>query len=160
MKQIYKILLALVAVLVSLGFIVMAGAIFPKLYLGAADMEGNLDFFRQDLIDRAFTTPLALMVTTVPWLLAAVYYYVVNSVHLDRWWHWMGILVIGGILSGVASWEYLNTKLSPEGLDEIYSPYIFSMGAWCALIGAILFILASFGIRWWSSNCRHTPIPQ
>ena len=25
---------------------------------------------------------------------------------------------------------------------------------------ALLFIVASFSIRWWSSNCRHTPIPQ
>ena len=24
----------------------------------------------------------------------------------------------------------------------------------------VLFVIASFAMRWWSSNCRHTPIPE
>ena len=28
------------------------------------------------------------------------------------------------------------------------------------LFAALLYIIASYSMRWWSSNCRHTPIPQ
>jgi len=28
------------------------------------------------------------------------------------------------------------------------------------LFAAVLYIIASYSMRWWSSNCRHTPLPQ
>ena len=58
---------------------------------------------------------VAIIAIAMTWGIAALYYYVINSVKFDRWYHWMS---------------------------------------------ALLFTIASFSMRWWSSNCRHTPIPQ
>ena len=155
MKQTYKIIFAVVAVLASLFFIVLAGRIYANLYLGATDMDENIGYFRSELFYQQLTMPLALITVMIPWVIAAMYYYVVDSVHLDRWWHWCIIMVVTGLLTGVSTWQYLISHV-----DHLYSAHIFSLAGWDALWGACIFILSSYGIRWWSTNCRHTPIPQ
>lgn len=160
MKQKYKLIFAVAAAVASILFIVLAGQIYPHFYLGAADAEGNLDFFRQDLIDRGMTMPLALATVCIPWVAAVIYYYAINSVHFDRWWHWLMVLVITALLTSYADWQYMNAKFIIEDLSDIYSPYMLAMSGWNAVCAACVFIVASFGIRWWSNNCRHTPIPQ
>lgn len=160
MKQKYKLIFAIAALAVSILFIVFAGRIFPNLYLGTPDAEGNLDFFRQDLIDRGLTAPLALATVAIPWCMAVIFYYVINSVHFDRWWHWILVLAITSLLTSYADWQYLSAQFTKENLEETYSTCMLSLSAWDALLAAGIFTLASYGIRWWSSNCRHTPIPQ
>lgn len=162
MQQKYKLIFPVAALAVSLAFLVLAGKIYPSLYLGAADIEGNLDFFRQELVDRGLTSPLALVTLGVPWIMAALFYYVVNSVHFDRWWHWLTVLLLTAILTTLADRQLIVHDIAMESaeLTDIYSPYILSLSGWNALLGAATFTVASFGMRWWSSNCRHTPFPQ
>lgn len=160
MKQTYKIFFAILAVMASLCFIVLAGQIFTHLYLGAEDSEGIRDFFRDDIVVKGLTSPLAMLTILIPWIAAAMYYYVVNSVHFDRWWHWGIVLVLTGLATFYSSWQFMSSHLVLENNDGAYSPYILSLAGWCALLSGGAYLLASYGIRWWSSNCRHTPIPQ
>lgn len=155
MNQIYKIIFAITAVLASMCFIVLAGHIYANLYLGVTEIDVDINYFRLELTYNQLTMPLALITVLIPWVIAAMYYYVVDSVHLDRWWHWGVIMIVTGLLTGVSSWQYLLSHIEP-----LYSTHIISLSGWNALWGACVFILASFGIRWWSTNCRHTPIPQ
>ncbi len=160
MKQKYKLILAIAAAAVSVLFIVMAGQIFPNLYLGVPDAEGNIDSFRQELIDLNYTMPLGLATVAIPWVMAVIYYYVINSVHFDRWWHWVLIMAITALLTSFADWQYLFPRFESRDLMEYYSSSLMALSGWNAVLAGIIFTVASFGIRWWSSNCRHTPIPQ
>jgi hypothetical protein len=90
------------------------------------------------------------------WGCAAIYYYVINSVKFDRWFHWLAMLGVTAVLTPVV--DYFVTSSILDGKD--YSTAIVAFEFHNILFAALLFIIASFSMRWWSSNCRHTPIPQ
>lgn len=94
----------------------------------------------------------------IAWLLAALYYYVIDSVKFDRWFHWLVILIAGFVITGWACFALVDRELAGAGLQ--YGQQTFYLAAVCASLGVLIFIIASFGLRWWSKNCRHTPIPQ
>lgn len=139
---------------------VLGGSIFPSLYFGVADAEGTLDMMREDL--KLWTLHLSALTVAIPWVMAVLFYYIINSVDFDRWWNWLIVLVLTALLSawaGMGMLEHLMEEFEP-GLSGFYSIYMAPMSAWCALFSAVFFIIVSFSIRWWSSNCRHTPFPQ
>lgn len=162
MQQRYKVIFLIVSLVISLIFVVSAGTIYPSLYMGAPDAEGNLDFFRQEMIDTGLTSPMALVTIGLSWIMAALFYYVVNSVHFDRWWHWLVTMVFTALLTSCIDWAVSVRYIARESeeLIDIYSPYLLSLSGWNILLGAAFFTIVSYGIRWWSSNCRHTPLPQ
>ena len=90
------------------------------------------------------------------WGGAAIYYYAINSVKFDRWYHWLATLGVVAVLTPVV--DYFVTSSILEGKD--YGSAIVSFELHNILFAAIMFVIASFSMRWWSSNCRHTPIPQ
>lgn len=157
-----KYALLLIAAALSLAFILSAGSIYNALFLGVPDSMGNLDYFRQDIIDLGLSTPLALLTVVSGWVFAALFYYVINSVRFDRWWNWLIVLAVAGVLCGSLADNFLSHRLEAEnpGVTPLYEPYIHALAAWSFFIAMVLYTVASFGIRWWSSNCRHTPIPQ
>lgn len=162
MKQAYKFIFLGAAMLVSILFLVLAGKIYPALYVGASDAEGYLDSFRLDLVDFGITSSMGMCTVLIPWIMAVVFYYVVNSVHFDRWWHWLVMLAITVCMTVWADWYFMSGKFAVReaGLGEMYSSYMLAVSGWNALFSAAVFTAVSFGIRWWSSNCRHTPFPQ
>ena len=160
MRPQIKYTLLLVGILLTIGYVIAGGKIFPSLYLGVGDAEGNLDMMREDL--KAWTLHLSALTAVLPWLMAVLFYYIINSVNFDRWWNWFIVLALTSLLSawgGMTMLTRLMENLEP-GLSEYYAPYLAPMAGWCSLFSAILFTVASFACRWWSSNCRHTPFPQ
>ena len=90
------------------------------------------------------------------WGIAALYYYVINSVKFDRWYHWMSMLGVASVLTPVVCFVVVGNLL--EGMD--YPTASVTFAVYNVIVSALLFTIASFSMRWWSSNCRHTPIPQ
>lgn len=162
MRPQIKYILLLCGVLFTLGYIVFGGTIFSHIYLGVPDAEGNLYAFREDLRSQGWTLHLSALTAAIPWVFAVLFYYIINSVNFDRWWNWFIVL---GVASALAAWgsitmlDTLMEELSP-GLTDYYAPYLAPMAGWVALFTAILFAVASYSCRWWSSNCRHTPFSQ
>ena len=90
--------------------------------------------------------------------MAAIYYYVVNSVSFSRWFHWLIVLGVASVAAPVTSFVICNNAFTAEGYD-----FSAQLGGFCVVdlaVEAVLFVVASFAMRWWSSNCRHTPIPE
>lgn len=92
------------------------------------------------------------------WSAAAIFYYVINSVKFSRWYHWLSVLAIVtlvtpviGFLVNQSIFDQNNLSYSGEAASFEFSNMIYT---------ALLFTVASFSMRWWSTNCRHTPIPQ
>jgi len=90
--------------------------------------------------------------------MTGLFYYVINSVSFSRWYHWLLVAVISSVLASVAAWMYCNRVFIEDNIDFTTQLIIFSLVN--ALIESVLFTVLSFSCRWWSSNCRHTPIPE
>lgn len=134
--------------IISLLFIILSEKIFEALYYQAS--------FSDAMHNNSVYTKIAGIIFVMTWGGAALYYYIINSVRFDRWFHWLATGAAVTLLTGVVG--YFATKGSlPEFEDH---GELFGFTIYVLIIAAVMFIIASFSIRWWSSNCRHTPIPQ
>jgi hypothetical protein len=119
-------------------------------------------FFNQGYNDKMYNLDMypviAAITILVAWGGAAIYYYAINSVKFDRWYHWLAVLAVVAVLTPVICYIYNDSVFSSGGLSYAGQAMRFEMVT--VLFAAVLYIIASYSIRWWSSNCRHTPIPQ
>ena len=119
-------------------------------------------FFNQGYNDKMFNLNMYPVIAAITiglaWGGAAIYYYAINSVKFDRWYHWLAVLGVVAVLTPVVCYIYNDTVFADNGLMYITESIMFELQT--VLFAALLFIVASFSMRWWSSNCRHTPIPQ
>ena len=91
----------------------------------------------------------------VTWIMAVVYYYVINSVRFDRWPHWLIMLVVSMAVAPGVCFGYNEYVFAENGLS--YLSESMQMVFVNVLMAAVWYVVASFSIRWWSSNCRHSP---
>ncbi len=144
------IILLATGLLLTLLFLILSATVFEGMYY---EREFSNEMYNQGLY-----LPASLLVTSMAWGIAAVYYYLINSVYFSRWYHWLIILIATAVLSTVCIHTYTASALAEEGLSFSHQLTVFS--GVCTLINILFFIIASFSLRWWSSNCRHTPIPE
>ena len=123
-----------------------------ELYEAVYQVNGFSDFMFNN---GAYGTVAAITIA-MAWGGATIYYYVINSVKFDRWYHWLAMLGIVSVLTPVVCFIVVDRLL--EGMD--YATAAFTFELYNVLFTALTFVIASFSMRWWSSNCRHTPIPQ
>ncbi|MBP5498358.1 MAG: hypothetical protein J6X81_03190 [Muribaculaceae bacterium] len=137
-------------ILFTLLFIIFKVNIYEHIYFaqGFSDQFFNLGLYNT----------VALITAATAWLGAAVYYYVINSVKFDRWYNWLTMLVIVTLLAPILCFWLNDYVFAQNGLMYITESINFELVN--LAVTAALFVVASFSIRWWSSNCRHTPIPQ
>lgn len=114
--------------------------------------------FSNDMYNLHLYIVNTLITAISAWGFAAIFYYVVNSVSFSRWYHWLIMLAVSVVVCATASYFYITGAMEAEQLDYSVQAFHFTLAT--ALVEAILFIVASFSIRWWSSNCRHTPFPE
>ena len=140
-------------VLLTVAFVVLnatGGTIYEAMYYSQG--------FNDQLYKLGMYGAIALIVALVPWAVAALYYYVINSVRFDRWWHWLALLAVVTVVTPVLCHAYVSSAFAHAGVDYATQAAAFE---WTnILIAPLMFVVASFSMRWWSSNCRHTPIPQ
>ncbi len=88
-----------------------------------------------------------------------LYYYAIDHPGLNRWYHWLLVLGVVGLVNGFFAHVYTESVLL--GLGRTYSGGdYFSFALTNAFLAVITFTLLSFILRWWSTNCDKTPIPQ
>ena len=143
-----KVIFLILGIVITVLFFIFKITLYDALYYsnGFSNDLGGLDDY----------TSVALITIAVAWGMAAIYYYVINSVKFDRWYHWLAMLGIVAVLTPVI--DYFVTSAILE--DKDYGSAIMAFEFHNIIFAVLLFIIASFSIRWWSSNCRHTPIPQ
>lgn len=143
-------ILLIAGAVISLLFLLLNTKIFEALYYERAFSDA---MYNQNLYFIVAAVSLA-----IAWVLAAVFYYVINSVRFSRWYHWLIVLAVACVLTPVTNFVLCNNSLTAEGYD-----FTSQLASFCTVnlfVEAVLFTLASFAMRWWSSNCRHTPIPE
>ena len=119
-------------------------------------------FFNQGYNDKMYNLNMYPVIGAITvglaWGGAAIYYYVINSVKFDRWYHWLAVLAVVAVVTPVVCYIYNDRVFADNGVMYITESIVFELQT--VLFAALLYTVASFSMRWWSSNCRHTPIPQ
>ena len=143
-------ILLIAGAVVSLLFLLLNTKIFEALYYERA--------FSDAMYNQNLYFIVAAVSVAIAWVLAAVFYYVINSVRFSRWYHWLIVLGAACVVTPVTNFVLCNNSLTAEGYD--FTSQLASFATVNLFVEAALFTVASFAIRWWSSNCRHTPIPE
>ncbi len=149
-KKMKNIILLTTGLLLTLLFLILSATVFEGMYY---EREFSNEMYNQGLY-----LPASLLVTCMAWGATATYYYLINSVNFSRWYHWLIMLIATSVLTTVCVHTYTDSALAEEGLS--FSHQLTTFSGVCAIMNMVFFIIASFSLRWWSSNCRHTPIPE
>lgn len=116
---------------------------------------------------------IGLISLAISLLLVLTYYYIINHPRFNRWWSWLIVLLINGIINlfiGYA-WtvsDYLNGNIADTLMytrdenGEIASNLIMTSDCWGFgianfFVSTLFFIVLSFCLKWWSRNCKHSP---
>lgn len=137
---------------------IVVTVLFYVMRVPAYEMVYAVSGFSDQLYNLGLYDTIPLITIAVAWAAAGIYYYAINSVRFDRWYHWLVMLALVAVIAPIAGYA-VNTHLFDEnGLSYVAESLTFEMVN--MMWAAVLFVVASFSVRWWSTNCRHTPIPQ
>ena len=101
--------------------------------------------------------------------LAVVYYYVVNHPRLNNWWGWLIFWAFNAAVNFVIGWQWvlkdyydgLMVKQDPATGKMIDLPInisdILAFGMTNMIDAMITFLVFSYIIKWWSTNCSRAP---
>ena len=143
-------ILLISGLVITLLFLVFPASVFEALYY---EREFSNEMYNQNLY-----LSTALVTALMAWGAAGIYYYLVDSVRFSRWYHWLIALVSVAVLTPIINYTYPSNIFSGDGLDFVGQ--LFSFCIVDLAIEIVLLVIASFSLRWWSANCRHTPIPE
>lgn len=145
-----QLILLFTGIILTILFMVFATDLFEMFYY---EMQ-----FSNEMYNNGLYFVASLSTAIIAWLCAAIFYYGINSVSFSRWYHWLVMLVIAGIIVTAINVPYLESVFSDNGIDFSKELAVFAVVN--IIIECIMYTIASFSMRWWSTNCRHTPIPE
>lgn len=145
-----QLILLFTGIILTILFLVFATDVFEIFYY---EMQ-----FSNEMYNNGLYFVASLSTAIIAWLCAAIFYYGINSVSFSRWYHWLVMLAIAGIIVAAINVTYLESVFSDNGID--FSKELTVFAAVNIIIECIIYTIASFSMRWWSTNCRHTPIPE
>lgn len=144
------------------SILLTVGLVVTVLFLLFPAQVFELGYYEREFSNEMYNENLYLIVAVVTalmaWIAAGAYYYLINSVSFSRWYHWLMVLGGTSVLSAIVNYVYPSGIFTDLGYD--FSGQLFSFCVFDLVVTAVLYVIASFAIRWWSSNCRHTPFPE
>ena len=105
----------------------------------------------------------------ISFAMGLIYYYVINHPHLNHWWGWIIFLVINGIINFIVGWQWVlkdyydGKMITIDPATNLQMPLnigeseIIYFGVSNMFISVIAFIVFSFILKWWSTNCSRAP---
>lgn len=112
---------------------------------------------------------IGLSMLSVSLFVCVCYYYIVNHPRLNNWWGWLIFAVINAAINFVVGWQWvlkdyyngLMVKIDPatgKAVDlSIYQSDIWAFGVTNMINALIAFLVFSYIIKWWSTNCSRAP---
>ena len=105
----------------------------------------------------------------ISFAMVLIYYYVINHPQLNHWWGWIIFLVINGIINFIVGWQWVlkdyydGKMITIDPATNLQMPLnigeseIIYFGVSNMFISVIAFIVFSFILKWWSTNCSRSP---
>lgn len=100
---------------------------------------------------------------------AVVYYYVVNHPRLNNWWGWLIFCGVNAVINFIVGWQWvlkdyyadkmvaINPVSGKEESLDIYTTDILAFGVTNMINAILAFIIISYLVKWWSTNCSRAP---
>ena len=83
-----------------------------------------------------------------------LYYYIINSPRLAKWWYW---LISMAIVAGLTYWvgfRTVNIDVINGNIAPSLQPYI---GLYNMMLAVLFYFVFTLLFRRWSRNCKHSP---
>ena len=105
----------------------------------------------------------------ISFAMVLIYYYVINHPQLNHWCGWIIFLVINGIINFIVGWQWVlkdyydGKMITIDPATNLQMPLnigeseIIYFGVSNMFISVIAFIVFSFILKWWSTNCSRAP---
>ena len=105
----------------------------------------------------------------ISFAMVLIYYYVINHPQLNHWWGWIIFLVKNGIINFIVGWQWVlkdyydGKMITIDPATNLQMPLnigeseIIYFGVSNMFISVIAFIVFSFILKWWSTNCSRAP---
>ena len=105
----------------------------------------------------------------ISFAMVLIYYYVINHPQLNHWWGWIIFLVINVIINFIVVWQWVlkdyydGKMITIDPATNLQMPLnigeseIIYFGVSNMFISVIAFIVFSFILKWWSTNCSRAP---
>lgn len=121
---------------------------------------------------------IGLITAGISLILVLAYYYLplymFNHPRTNRWWNWLAILFFAGVINFFIgySWtinEFLNGNIGDclmytrDDQGNIIAELIHKTDCWLFglsnfFVSTIFFVFWSMIFKWWSQNCKHSPL--
>ena len=127
--------------------------------------ETVLSFFRDpfsvDMYRESQYSTIGIMTVIVSFFFFFLFYYIINKPSFSKWKHWVLFLLINFgfcfLLGYVIPQNFFDSFF--QGKIMIPSEVYFGFAFWNGVLGVLFYIIFSFSLRWWSTNCKGTPFP-
>lgn len=112
---------------------------------------------------------IGLTMFVISLIVAVGYYYIIDHPLLNNWWGWLIFMGINAIINFVVGWQWVlkdydaglmvkKDAATQKMVDlSIYSDDILAFGVTNMINSIITFIIFSYIIKWWSTNCSRAP---
>ena len=112
---------------------------------------------------------IGLSMICISFFMVVLYYYVINHPRLNNWWGWLIFLGINGAINFVVGWQwvlkdYYNDLMVAKSVTTgkvvklpIYESDILAFGVTNMINAILAYVIFSYIIKWWSSNCSRAP---
>lgn len=112
---------------------------------------------------------IGLWMLVISLIIAIVFYYVVNHPRLNNCWGWLIFLGTNAIINFIVGWQrvqrdfddgmMIKTIVSTGASEKlnIHESDILAFGVTNMINAIIAFIVISYMVKWWSTNCSRAP---
>lgn len=96
-----------------------------------------------------------------------VYYYVINHPRFNGWWSWLFTLLLAGLANLLVGALVTSGDLAAGNIGDclvngenggVYLASCWMFGVANFFVSAVWFTVFSFAFKWWSNNCKRTPV--
>lgn len=112
---------------------------------------------------------IGMSMLAISLVMAICYYYIVNHPRLNNWWGWLIFAGVNAFINFIVGWQWVLRDYYDDLMYEISKTTgekvslsidesdILAFGVTNMINSIIAFIIISFIIKWWSSNCSRAP---
>lgn len=136
------------------------GIALTALYIIFADPFYNMFYYGSDgfsdtMYEYNLYTNIAIITSITSWVIAILYYLVIDSVHLSKFWAWACGLILTVLLVMILTVYIPDGELMADNLDFIGD--LWSIGIINIFVGLVFYFIISLSLKGLSVNCSRRP---
>jgi|GEM_PF-299048 len=140
--------------------LLVVGIVLTALYIIFAPQFYESCYYSQGFSDWMYNQNMylivAIVVVLVAWILAFLYYKVIDNISLSKWYHWLIFFVIAVLLAPAVNIVYPNSVSTEEGQEFMADLQNFAIIN--VAVTAVFFCIASAALCGFSTNCKYVPV--